>query len=69
MTAKMVAQGIQIRERQMKIENRVQPGPADSAIYAVTDEASIGQNMESEGVFWTPADKRPGSIVPPGFHH
>jgi hypothetical protein len=59
--AKVVAQGIDIRERQMKIQNRVQPGPADSAIYAVTDEASIGQNMESEGVFWTPADKRPGS--------
>lgn len=61
MPAKKVAEGILIRERQMGIENRVQPGPADSAIYAVTDEASIGQNMESEGVFWTPADKRPGS--------
>ena len=61
MTAKTVAQGILIREQQLGIQNRVQPGPADSAIYAVTDEASIGQNMESEGVFWTPADKRPGS--------
>lgn len=61
MPAKVVAQGITIRETQMKIQNRVQPGPADSAIYAVTDEASIGQNMEAEGVFWTPADKRPGS--------
>ena len=59
--AKVVAQGILIRETQMRIQNRVQPGPADSAIYAVTDEASIGQNMEAEGVFWTPADKRPGS--------
>lgn len=59
--AKVVAQGIQIRETQMRIQNRVHPGPADSAIYAVTDEASIGQNMEAEGVFWTPADKRPGS--------
>jgi hypothetical protein len=61
MTAKTVAQGILIRETQMGIANRVQPGPADSAIYAVTDEASIGQNMEMEGVFWTVADKRPGS--------
>lgn len=61
MPAKVVAQGILARERQMGIENRVLPGPADSAIYAVTDEASIGQNMESEGVFFTPADKRPGS--------
>lgn len=61
MPAKVVAQGISIRETQMRIQNRVQSGPADSAIYAVTDEASIGQNMEAEGVFWTPADKRPGS--------
>jgi hypothetical protein len=61
MPAKVVAQGILIRETQMRIQNRVQPGPADSAIYAVTDEASIGQNMEVEGVFWIPADKRPGS--------
>ena len=61
MPAKVVAQGILARERQLGIENRVLPGPADSAIYAVTDEASIGQNMESEGVFFHPADKRPGS--------
>lgn len=61
MTAKSVALGIKARERQLGIENLVTPGPADSAIYAVTDEASIGQNMESEGVFWTPADKKSGS--------
>lgn len=61
MTAKNVALGILAREVQMGIQNRVNPGPADSAIYAVTDDASIGQNMESEGVFWTPADKRAGS--------
>lgn len=61
MTAKTVAQGILSRERLLGIESRVTPGPADSAIYAVTDEASIGQNMEAEGVFWTPADKRAGS--------
>ena len=61
MTAKNVALGILSRQVQMKIQNRVHGGPADSAIYAVTDDASIGQNMESEGVFWTPADKRPGS--------
>ena len=24
------------------------PGPADSAIYAVTDDVSIGQNMERQ---------------------
>ena len=61
MTAKSVAMGIAAREDQMRIRNRVLAGPADSAIYAVTDEASIGHNMESEGIFWTPADKRSGS--------
>lgn len=61
MTAKTVAAGIVSRERAMGIANRVNAGPADSAIYAVTDEASIGQNMEAEGVFWTPADKKSGS--------
>jgi hypothetical protein len=61
MTAKTVARGIKARESEMGIQNRVQPGPADSAIYNVTDDASIGQNMESEGVFWTHADKKAGS--------
>jgi hypothetical protein len=61
MTAKNVAIGIRAREDQMGITGRVQPGPADSAIYNVTDDASIGQNMESEGVFWTLADKKAGS--------
>jgi hypothetical protein len=61
MTSKNVAIGIKARERLMGIENRVTMGPADSAIYAVTDDASIGQNMESEGVFWTMADKKAGS--------
>jgi hypothetical protein len=61
MPAKQVAQGILNREKLLNIHNRVIPGPADSAIYAVTDEASIGQNMESEGIYFTPADKRPGS--------
>ncbi len=61
MTAKNVAIGIKNREQKEKWAYRVEPGPADSAIYAVTDDASIGQNMESEGVYWTLADKRSGS--------
>ena len=61
MTAKNVAVGILAREQQLGIANRVTMGPADSAIYNVTDDASIGQNMEQQGVFWTHADKRPGS--------
>ena len=61
MTAKNVAMGILAREVQLGIQNRVVGGAGDSSIYDVTDDASIGQNMESEGVFWTKADKRAGS--------
>jgi hypothetical protein len=61
LTARQVAFGIIQREKEMGIYGRVQRGPADSAIYAVTDDISIAQNMEKEGVYWTPADKRPGS--------
>ena len=59
MTAAAVAEGILTRERNMKI--KALPGPADSAIYAVTDDISIGQNMEKAGCRWTLADKRAGS--------
>jgi hypothetical protein len=59
LTAVAVAEGILSRERSMKIAPK--PGPADSAIYAVTDDISIGQNMEKAGVRWVPADKRAGS--------
>lgn len=59
MTASAVATGILERERQMKI--KAAAGPADSAIYDVTDDVSIAQNMEKAGVRWVPADKRPGS--------
>jgi len=59
MTANNVANGIVEREKAMGLKFR--PGPADSAIYAVTDDISIGQNMEKAGVRWVPADKKPGS--------
>lgn len=59
MTAAAVAQEIKRRDQALKLY--VRKGPADAAIYAVTDNVSIGQNMEKEGVFWFPADKRPGS--------
>lgn len=61
LTARQVAINILLKEKDLGIAYRVQPGPADSAIYAVTDDASIGENMEREGVFWNLADKRPGS--------
>lgn len=59
--AKEVARRIKTKEHELGIAGRVMPGPADSAIYAVTDDASIGQNMESEGIYWTLADKKAGS--------
>ncbi|GAD20949.1 hypothetical protein AVS7_00710 [Acidovorax sp. MR-S7] len=59
MTATAVAQEIKRRDESLRL--KVHPGPADSAIYAVTDDISIGQNMEKAGVRWTVADKKPGS--------
>jgi hypothetical protein len=59
MTAANVASGILQRERAMKMA--VKPGPADSAIYAVTDDVSIGQHMEKAGGRWTVADMTRGS--------
>jgi hypothetical protein len=53
-------------------QSRVHPGPADSAIYSTENGKSIGADMEKPvrigsmiygGVFWTRADKRPGSRV------
>lgn len=60
MTASAVAEGIKMREEQNKLQ-RARPGPADSAIYDVTDNVSIGQNMAKAGVHWLKADKRAGS--------
>lgn len=59
MTSTAVALGILERERLSGIVGR--GGPADSAIYAVTDDVSIGQSMEAAGVYWEPADKKAGS--------
>ena len=41
----------------------VEPGPADSAIYDASDGKSIADKMEEVGVYWEPADKRPGSRI------
>lgn len=60
MTATAVADEIRRREARFP-DWYVRPGPADSAIYDVTDDVSIGQNMERAGVYWTRADKRAGS--------
>ena len=58
-TAAAVALGILEREKNLKI--KAYAGPADSAIYDVTDEVSIAENMERAGVYWERADKRAGS--------
>lgn len=59
LTSSAVAEGIKKREKDIGIVAK--PGPADSAIYAVTDDISIGQSMEKAGVKWLPADKKAGS--------
>ena len=61
MTAGNVAFGIAARQAVMKFKTRIRPGPADSSIYDVTDDASIAQNMEKAGIRWEHADKKPGS--------
>jgi hypothetical protein len=61
LTATKVGEGIVEREKTLKLPRKPVPGPADSAIYDVTDEMSIAQNMEKAGVYWERADKRPGS--------
>jgi hypothetical protein len=55
-----IAAGIIAREGQMQ-PLRVNPGPADSSIFDVTDDGSIGDTMAACGVHWQRADKRPGS--------
>lgn len=61
MLAAEVARGILEREQQMRL--RVDPGPADSAIYATQNGNCIADDMARIGVRWTPADKGPGSRI------
>ena len=58
MSSKHVAQGIRERERKMSdaMGIRINPGPADPAIYASTDGPSVADNMASEGIKWVRAD-------------
>ena len=66
MLAVEVAKGILEREREPDLSypwriSRVQPGPADSSIFAAENGVSIANDMERAGVRWLPADKGPGS--------
>ena len=54
-----VADGI--KEREGKMAFMVNPGAADSAIYAIIDGNSIADKMEDRGVLWTHCSKGPGS--------
>lgn len=45
------------------LKRRVEPGPADSSIFAVDNGNSIAGDMEKVGVRWLPSDKKAGSRV------
>lgn len=69
MSAGDIAKGIIQREKDLRmgrwIVGEVEPGPADSQIYQVkeSDVETIGKKMEDLGIFWTAADKSPGSRI------
>lgn len=58
-----IAHGILQRESQMEIRGIVEKGPADSAIFGIHEGSSMAERMQSIGVGWTKADKRPGSRI------
>lgn len=63
LTSREIARGIKEMEQTVPILQGldIQPGPADTAIFAAEDGVSIADKMEEEGIEWTRADKRPGS--------
>ena len=56
---------VEVARKIKKIEDRfpfkVNPGPADSSIWKEEDGPSISGNMQSAGIKWTKANKKPGS--------
>lgn len=72
MLAPKISEGIVERELRMGIHNRVEPGPADNAIWTVDNGNSIAADMAKPvviagriypGVEWTRSDKSPGSRI------
>lgn len=61
LTAKAIAKEINRREKKMGIYGRVEDGVADAAIFNVENRNCVATDMENEGVYWNPADKRAGS--------
>lgn len=56
-----IAHGILNFEKEMKLTGKVQPGPADSAIFDTQNGVCIADDMLRVGVRWERADKGPGS--------
>ncbi len=58
LTSKEVAKGVKELDAKFAKEYgiKINPGPADPAIYASDDGPSIAENMKSVGVTWVPAD-------------
>ena len=56
-----IAREILAAETAMGLAGRVEPGPADSAIFAVENGQSIADDMARAGVRWVAGEKGPGS--------
>lgn len=63
MIAREIALGIKEQEERFFPGRRVYPGPADSSIYDKINNESIAEDMMSVGIYWTHADKSPGSRI------
>lgn len=61
MLATDIAAGIKKREAEMSLAGKVDPGPADSAIFDTQNGVCIADDMERIGISWERADKGPGS--------
>jgi hypothetical protein len=62
-TASEIAREVLSAEKAMGFAGRVQPGPADPAIFAVENGTSIADDMARAGVRWIAAETGPGSRV------
>lgn len=62
MTADEIAVGIRYKQKDLGIDGRCRPGPADSSIYDEFEPSkSIAGDMKKKWVTFKPADKGPGS--------
>lgn len=53
----------EIVRREEKFGRKIRSGPADSSIFVATNRRSIADEYRPYGIYWKPADKRPGSRV------